>query len=68
MDRKKPELIYDNTVPALFLKRNNRFTAEVMIGDKQETVHVKNTGRLAELLVPKVKVMLQKTREWHGLY
>ena len=60
MDRKKPELIYDNTVPALFLKRNNRFTAEVMIGDKQETVHVKNTGRLAELLVPKVKVMLQK--------
>ena len=61
MDRKKPELIYDNTVPAVFLQRNNRFTAEVMIGDKQEKVHVKNTGRLAELLVPEAKVMLQKT-------
>ena len=31
-----------------------------MIGDRPETVHVKNTGRLAELLVPKAKVMLQK--------
>lgn len=60
MAKIKPEIIYENTVPALFLKRNNRFTAEVMIGDRQETVHVKNTGRLEELLVPNAKVTLQR--------
>lgn len=60
MTKPKPKIIYENTVPALFLKRNNRFTAEVMIGDKQETVHVKNTGRLGELLVSNAKVTLQK--------
>ena len=60
MARIKPEIQYDNTLPAIFLNRNNRFTAEVMIGDKQETVHVKNTGRLEGLLVPKAKVTLQR--------
>lgn len=58
--KSKPEIKYENTVQAIFLKRNNRFTAEVMIGDLQETVHVKNTGRLGELLVPKAKITLQK--------
>ncbi|MBQ7534800.1 MAG: DNA/RNA nuclease SfsA [Stomatobaculum sp.] len=52
---------YENTVPAEFVRRNNRFTAEVMIGGQQETVHVKNTGRLRELLVPEAKVMLQRS-------
>jgi len=61
MENPKPEIQYENTVQAIFLKRNNRFTAEVMIGDKQETVHVKNTGRLEELLVPKARITLQKT-------
>ncbi len=39
----------------------NRFTAEVLIDGKRETVHVKNTGRLQELLMPEAKVTLQKT-------
>ena len=60
MTRIKSEIVYDNTVSAVFIKRNNRFIAEVMIGDRQETVHIKNTGRLEELLVPKAKVTLQK--------
>ena len=61
MPRPKPEIIYENTVPAVFVQRNNRFTAEVMVGDEQKTVHIKNTGRLEELLVPKAKVTLQKS-------
>lgn len=56
----KPEIIYEHTVSGVFLRRNNRFTAEVMIGGRQETVHVKNTGRLGELLVPEAKVTLQR--------
>lgn len=60
MAKTNPEIIYENTVQAIFLKRNNRFTAEVMIDGTQETVHVKNTGRLRELFVPNAKVTLQK--------
>ena len=52
---------YENTVPGTFVKRINRFVAEVLINGKQEYVHVKNTGRLKELLVPKAKVTLQKS-------
>ena len=63
MSRPKAEIIYENTVPAKFVRRLNRFTAEVLIGDRIETVHVKNTGRLGELLLPKAKVMLQKAAD-----
>ena len=50
---------YENTVGGLFLRRINRFVAEVLVDGKQEYVHVKNTGRLKELLVPNAKVTLQ---------
>ena len=56
MNRKKPAIKYENTVPGTFVRRVNRFIAEVMINDNLERVHVKNTGRLQELLVPKAKV------------
>ena len=51
---------YENITRAVFLKRPNRFIAEVRIGDdsKVETVHVKNTGRCRELLVPGCEVWL----------
>ena len=52
---------YENTVPGIFVRRVNRFVAEVLIDGKTEQVHVKNTGRLRELLVPKAKVTLQRT-------
>ena len=45
---------------AVFLRRNNRFTAEVLVGGRTETVHVKNTGRLRELLRPGARVWLQR--------
>lgn len=57
---KNPELVYENTVRAEFVRRLNRFTAEVVLNGKTETVHVKNTGRLGELLLPGAEVTLQK--------
>ncbi len=59
-DMLKAELSYEQTVPAVFLRRLNRFVAEVEAGGKTERVHVKNTGRLGELLLPGAKVTLQK--------
>ena len=61
MMKQKPIIIYENAVPGSFVRRINRFTAEVLIDGETELVHVKNTGRLRELLVPKAKVTLQKT-------
>lgn len=61
MKREKPFIFYENTIQGLFVKRNNRFTATVLINGEEEQVHVKNTGRLQELLVPNAKVTLQKT-------
>lgn len=41
---------YKKMVPGVFLRRPNRFIAHVKIAEKEETVHVKNTGRCRELL------------------
>lgn len=43
-----------------FLERPNRFIAYVELDGKKETVHVKNTGRCAELLVPGATVYVQE--------
>ena len=50
---------YDNTVKGKFENRKNRFVAQVEINGKSETVHVKNTGRLGELLYPGTEVVLE---------
>lgn len=52
-------MIYKKIVEAIFLNRPNRFIAQVLIGDKEETVHVKSTGRLTELLTPGTQVILE---------
>ncbi len=49
---------YDNITKAVFLKRPNRFIAEVEVNGKKEIVHVKNTGRCKELLIPGCEVWL----------
>lgn len=54
-----PELHYMNTVEGSFIRRLNRFTAEVEISGAVQRVHVKNTGRLGELLLPGARVALQ---------
>ena len=48
-------------VPATFLSRPNRFIAHVELDGKTETVHVKNTGRCKELLLPGATVYLAAT-------
>ena len=63
MNRTEPAIKYENTVPGTFVRRINRFVAEVMIDGKTERVHVKNTGRLRELLLPGAKVTLQKASD-----
>ena len=50
---------YENIVYGTFEDRPNRFIAHVWVGDVLETVHVKNTGRCRELLLPGAKVVLQ---------
>ena len=49
---------YQKVISAVFLARPNRFIAYVEIDGLQETVHVKNTGRCQELLVPGCRVYL----------
>ena len=49
---------YDNIRKAVFIKRINRFIAYVRIDGHEETVHVKNTGRCRELLIPGAEVWL----------
>ena len=63
MSRRKPAIHYENTVPAIFVRRVNRFVAEVLIDGNTEKVHIKNTGRLKELLMPKAKVILQRAAD-----
>ncbi|MGN0587947.1 MAG: DNA/RNA nuclease SfsA [Ruminiclostridium sp.] len=52
-------MIYKNTVKAKFLNRPNRFIANVELDGRTETVHVKNTGRCKELLIPGRSVILE---------
>jgi len=49
---------YENITKATFIKRPNRFIAEVDIDGHKEIVHVKNTGRCKELLIPGCEVWL----------
>ena len=49
---------YNNITKASFIKRPNRFIAEVEIDGQKEIVHVKNTGRCKELLLPGAEVWL----------
>lgn len=49
---------YTNVTEGTFLERPNRFIAYVKIVGRVETVHVKNTGRCKELLIPGVRVLV----------
>lgn len=56
-------MYYSRVTEATFLNRPNRFIAHVLIDGREEVVHVKNTGRCAELLRPGVKVFLQEAEQ-----
>ena len=49
---------YAGVVKGRFISRPNRFIAVVEVGGAEETVHVKNTGRCRELLIPGSEVWL----------
>ena len=52
---------YTNIVQGKFISRPNRFIAKVMIDGWEHTVHVKNTGRCRELLLPGATVFMEKS-------
>lgn len=52
---------YKHIYKATFLTRPNRFIAKVLLDGREETVHVKNTGRCKELLVPGCTVYLERS-------
>lgn len=51
---------YERIETGKFIERPNRFIAYVEIAGQKEMVHVKNTGRCAELLQPGATVYVQK--------
>lgn len=52
---------YENISEGRFVSRPNRFLAEVEMQGGRKTVHVKNTGRCREILVPGAAVYLEKS-------
>lgn len=53
------DMKYKEVVKGTFQSRPNRFVAKVWVENKLETVHVKNTGRCKELLLPNSEVILE---------
>ena len=52
-------MIYQNIQKATFIERPNRFIAIIEINGMREICHVKNTGRLKELLLPNATVWVE---------
>ena len=52
---------YKNITEGQFKERPNRFIAYVTMNGQREKVHVKNTGRCRELLIPGASVYLEKS-------
>ena len=57
---------YSNICRGKFIKRPNRFVAYVEIDGVKEKVHVKNTGRCKELLIPGAEVYLEDFKDRMG--
>ncbi len=55
-------MIYETIVQAKFISRPNRFIAHVELDGVEQVVHVKNTGRCRELLIPGCTVYLDKAK------
>ncbi|QOX63572.1 DNA/RNA nuclease SfsA [Anoxybacterium hadale] len=58
---------YKKIKEAEFLSRPNRFLAKVQMDGTTETVHVKNTGRLRELLYDGARIYLEDHGEDRGM-
>lgn len=51
---------YQTPKTGIFLRRQNRFVAEVELEGRRELVHVRNTGRCRELLLEGARVFLEE--------
>ena len=54
---------YNKIIPGIFINRPNRFIANVWANGERQAVHVKNTGRCEEILIPGTRVFLEKANE-----
>ena len=54
-------ILYHDLTQCSFLCRVNRFIARCLLDGEEITVHVKNTGRLRELLIPGALCWLEKS-------
>ena len=52
---------YSSIRAASFLRRPNRFLAQVLLDNREELVHVKTTGRCREILQEKAAVILEES-------
>lgn len=52
---------YERISKGVFLERPNRFIAYAELAGKKEVIHVKNTGRCAELLRPGAPIYVQES-------
>ena len=57
---------YEKIVRATYVDRPNRFIAHADLDGRLETVHVKNTGRCKELLIPGRTIILEDFRDRAG--
>jgi sugar fermentation stimulation protein A len=55
-------MMYDHIRKATFINRPNRFIADILIDDKREVCHVKNTGRCKELLTEHPEIYVQEMK------
>lgn len=53
--------MYQEIIEGIFIKRINRFIAQVIVNSNIEEVHVKNTGRCKELFIEGRKCYLEKS-------
>lgn len=53
-------MIIDNPLMGIYLERPNRFTMVVDVGGERRLAHLKDPGRLKELLIPGNDVIVRK--------
>lgn len=57
------KLSFGSLEPAIFIKRDNRFRAEIDIEGERYKTHVANSGRMTELLVPGAGAWVHKSED-----
>lgn len=57
-----------NLKEAVFLNRPNRFVAEIEFNGINTTAHIHDPGRLKELLIPGIKLLVKESKGKHPYY